>query len=109
MLVLSRQKNELIRIGDEITIAITDVRGDKVRVGITAPKHIPVHREEIFNLIHKKKQTVTVCSKCLRASCFHGANMCENSRSAGTVDMTIDELKKLDLEDESWWKNDTRN
>jgi carbon storage regulator len=52
MLVLSRQKNESIMIGDDVQIMIVDVRGDKVRLGITAPKSIAVHRQEIYNRIH---------------------------------------------------------
>ena len=43
-------------IGDEVEIIIVDVRGDKVRLGITAPKHIPVHRREIYDAIQKGKQ-----------------------------------------------------
>ena len=55
MLVLSRQKDESIMIGDEVEITIVDVRGDKVRLGITAPKNIPVHRREIYDAIQREK------------------------------------------------------
>ncbi|MBP86978.1 MAG: carbon storage regulator [Planctomycetaceae bacterium] len=48
MLVLSRKKNEQIMIGEDIVITIVDVRGDKVRIGIEAPAHIPVHRQEVY-------------------------------------------------------------
>ncbi len=48
MLILSRQKDESIMIGDDVEITIVDVRGDKVRLGITAPKDVPVHRKEIY-------------------------------------------------------------
>ncbi|MDO5581799.1 MAG: carbon storage regulator CsrA [Planctomycetia bacterium] len=51
MLVLSRKKNESIVIDDKITIIIVDVRGDKVRLGIDAPKDVTVHRQEIFEAI----------------------------------------------------------
>lgn len=51
MLVLSRQLDESIVIGDDIVITIVDVRGDKVRLGITAPSTIPVHRREIYESI----------------------------------------------------------
>ena len=48
MLVLSRKKNEFIDIADgTITICVVDIRGDKVRLGITAPSYIPVHRREV--------------------------------------------------------------
>jgi carbon storage regulator len=51
MLVLSRQKNESIMIGDTVEITVVDVRGDKVRLGINAPKEIPVHRKEVYHAI----------------------------------------------------------
>ncbi len=55
MLVLSRQKDESIIIGDDVEITIVDVRGDKVRLGITAPKSIPVHRREVYEAIQREK------------------------------------------------------
>jgi len=56
MLVLSRQRDESIMIGDDVEITIVDVRGDKVRLGITAPRCIPVHRREIYDLIQREKK-----------------------------------------------------
>jgi carbon storage regulator len=56
MLVLSRQRDESIMIGDDVEIIIVDVRGDKVRLGITAPKSIPVHRREIYDAIQREKK-----------------------------------------------------
>ncbi len=55
MLVLSRQRDESIMIGDDVEIIIVDVRGDKVRLGITAPKSIQVHRREIYDAIQSEK------------------------------------------------------
>jgi carbon storage regulator len=52
MLVLSRKKNESIVINSDIVITVVEVRGDKVRLGIVAPKDVPVHREEVFQAIH---------------------------------------------------------
>ena len=49
MLVLSRQRDETIMIGDDIQITIVDIRGDKVRLGITAPTEVTVHRKEVYN------------------------------------------------------------
>lgn len=49
MLVLSRQRDESIMIGDDVEITVVDIRGDKVRLGINAPPHIPVHRREIYD------------------------------------------------------------
>ena len=53
MLVLSRKKNEQIIIGDGIVITVVDVRSDKVRIGIEAPAHVPVHRHEVYLDIQK--------------------------------------------------------
>lgn len=55
MLVLSRQKDESIMIGDDVEITIVDVRGDKVRLGINAPRSVSVHRKEIYDAIQKEK------------------------------------------------------
>ena len=57
MLVLMRQRDESIMIGDDVEIIIVDVRGDKVRLGITAPKCIPVHRREIYAAIQREKKS----------------------------------------------------
>ncbi len=55
MLVLSRQRDETITIGDDIEITVVDIRGDKVRLGITAPRQIEVHRKEVYEAIQRKK------------------------------------------------------
>ena len=56
MLVLSRKLDEVIRIGDDIQIKIIEIKGDKVRVGIDAPKNVQVHREEIYEAIQKESK-----------------------------------------------------
>lgn len=56
MLVLSRHKDQTIMIGDNIEITVVDIRGDKVRVGITAPSNIPVHRKEVYEAIKKENK-----------------------------------------------------
>jgi len=55
MLVLSRKKNESIIINNDIVITIVEIRGDKVRLGIVAPKDVPVHRQEVFDAIASRK------------------------------------------------------
>lgn len=55
MLVLSRHRDESIIIGDNIVVTIVDIRGDKVRLGIDAPKDIPVHRQEVYKAIQQEK------------------------------------------------------
>jgi carbon storage regulator len=54
MLVLSRQRDESIIIGDNIVVTIVDIRGDKVRLGIDAPTEIPVHRQEVYEAIQRE-------------------------------------------------------
>jgi carbon storage regulator len=54
MLVLSRKKNESIIINDHITVTVVEIRGDKVRLGIDAPKEISVHRREVYEAIQNQ-------------------------------------------------------
>lgn len=56
MLVVSRQRDETIIIGDDIEITIVDIRGEKVRVGINAPAHVPVHRKEVYEAIQRENR-----------------------------------------------------
>ena len=56
MLVLSRQRDETIMIGDNIEVTVVDIRGDKVRLGINAPKEISVHRKEVYEAIRRENQ-----------------------------------------------------
>jgi len=60
MLVLSRKKDESIVIAHNIVITVIEVRGDKVRLGITAPKDVPVHREEVYEAIHGTRAAAPV-------------------------------------------------
>ena len=57
MLVLSRKKNESIVINNDITIVVVEIRGDKVRLGVEAPKEVPVHRREVFDAIQRSAGT----------------------------------------------------
>lgn len=59
MLVLSRQQEESIMIGDDIEITVVDLRGDKVRLGISAPKHVAVHRKEVYDSVQKEGRRKT--------------------------------------------------
>lgn len=56
MLVLSRQRDETIMIGDDIEVTVVDIRGDKVRLGINAPKEIGVHRKEVYDAIKRENK-----------------------------------------------------
>ena len=54
-MVLSRKKNESIVINDDITVVVVEIRGDKVRLGIEAPKEVPVHRREVYDAIKRSE------------------------------------------------------
>src|ERR1041384_8121237 len=56
MLVLARQRDETMMIGDDIEVTVVDIRGDKVRLGITAPKEISVHRKEVYDAIRRENR-----------------------------------------------------
>lgn len=55
MLVLSRGKNESVMIGQDVEIVVADIRGNKVRLGITAPRWLAVHRREVHEAIHREE------------------------------------------------------
>ena len=57
MLVLSRKKNESIVINDDIKVTIVEIRGDKVRIGVEAPASVSVHRQEVWQAIHRAEET----------------------------------------------------
>ncbi|HUV08053.1 MAG TPA: carbon storage regulator CsrA [Spirochaetia bacterium] len=54
MLILARKTNEKIMIGDQIEIAIIDIKGDQVKIGINAPKEIKVYRQEVYRAIQQE-------------------------------------------------------
>jgi len=56
MLVLSRKKNESIVINNDITIVVVEIRGDKVRLGVEAPREVPVHRREVYEAIQRNQR-----------------------------------------------------
>jgi carbon storage regulator len=60
MLVLSRKKNESIVIDSKITITVVEIRGDKVRLGIVAPRDVPVHRQEVYEAIHGESKPLDI-------------------------------------------------
>jgi len=55
MLILSRKKNESIVINDDVTVTVVEIRGDKVWLGIDAPKEVPVHRREVYDAIRRQE------------------------------------------------------
>lgn len=68
MLVLSRHREETIRIGDDVKVLVVDIRGDKVRLGIEAPHDVPVHREEVYQAILETRPSRIVDARKLEAA-----------------------------------------
>jgi carbon storage regulator len=66
MLVLSRKKNESIIINDNITLTVIEIRGDKVRLGIEAPKDVTVHRREVYEAIQSQARSLEQGGKTVR-------------------------------------------
>jgi carbon storage regulator len=84
MLVLSRQRDESIIIGDNIVITVVDIRGDKVRLGIQAPTEIPVHRQEVYEAIQREQlKAQGLDAEALSAAMSKFPNR-RNQRPAGT-------------------------
>jgi carbon storage regulator len=63
MLILTRRVGETVMIGDDVTITVLGVKGNQVRVGINAPKHVAVHREEIYERIKREQQSAEVAEE----------------------------------------------
>jgi carbon storage regulator len=59
MLILTRRVGTTIMIGDEVTVTVLAVKGDQIRIGINAPKHVAVHREEVYERIRSQRQQIT--------------------------------------------------
>ena len=53
MLVLTRKQNEVIRIGEDVQIVVVEIIGERVRLGVIAPRSVPVHREEVYRQIQE--------------------------------------------------------
>ena len=56
MLILSRRAGESLKIGADITVTVLGVRGSQIRIGVNAPRHVPVHREELYERIQRERQ-----------------------------------------------------
>ena len=56
MLILSRKKNESFFVGDDVSVVVVEIRGDKVRLGIEAPAETTVHRKEVYDAIRRTQQ-----------------------------------------------------
>lgn len=81
MLVLSRQRDETIMIGDEIEITVVDIRGEKVRLGINAPPHVAVHRKEVYEAIKREKQQAAVRNGGQASDIIHVDSLAQRKRT----------------------------
>jgi len=68
MLILTRRPGESVRIGDDITVTVLGVKGNQLRLGFTAPKHVSVHREEIYERIRAEKSTTLAQTEIAQSS-----------------------------------------
>ena len=68
MLVLSRKKDEVIVVGDDIEITLVDIRGDQVKIGVSAPRSVSIHRKEIYDAIQSENKAAAQATKTSVAS-----------------------------------------
>ena len=83
MLVLSRKQDEKIIIGDSITLMVISIQGDKVRLGIEAPKHVSIHREEVYQAIQREYQGETWLFESKTGKPLNPNNVGHQVRKAG--------------------------
>ncbi len=100
MLILTRSIGQKIRIGDDIGVTIFETNGNQVRIGIDAPKHIAVHRSEIYDKIHSKKQPESVNKKsdlydALVAKLNTDTNGVEKTKATKKTTITVKKRRKL--------------
>jgi carbon storage regulator len=55
MLILTRRVNEKLMVGDDVTVTVLSISGNQVRIGVTAPRHVPVHREEVYDKVKRQE------------------------------------------------------
>jgi carbon storage regulator len=80
MLILTRRIGETIMVGDEVTVTVLGVKGNQVRLGVSAPKSIPVHREEIYIRI-KREEAIAVATAGLTGNSQSNPDTDDNSYS----------------------------
>ena len=65
MLILTRRERQSLKIGDDVTVTVLAVKFNQVRIGVTAPKHVPVHREEIYERIRAERALSAVIAQAV--------------------------------------------
>ena len=81
MLVLSRKLNESIMIGDDIEIVVVDIKYDQVKLGINAPKYIPVHRREVYEDIQRENTVASKVGKAIVDKALEGYGPSEKKKN----------------------------
>ena len=95
MLVLSRQRDETIMIGDDVELTIVDIRGDKVRVGISAPSSVSVHRKEVYEAIRKENEQAAKRFAEIRH--YVESRSADDGSGLGLLDRSLIEQMKREL------------
>ena len=86
MLILTRKSGESIRIGDEISVSVIEIRGNQVRLGISAPRDVAVHRQEVYEMIREQNQAAAQAQpndKALAQSLWQKRGAQKASQSGG--------------------------
>jgi len=80
MLILTRRIGETLKIGDDVDVSVLGVKGNQVRIGISAPKHVSVHREEIYERIQREKEQLqaTQATQAAQAAPVIIEEVCDN-------------------------------
>ena len=90
MLILSRRRGESVKVGDEVTVTVLDIRGNQVRLGFTAPANVAVHREEVYKRIRAERLDKTVQLRAAtRSSSTASITSPEESAPESTAPLTI--------------------
>ena len=90
MLILTRRVGETVMIGDDVTITVLGVKGNQVRVGINAPKHVAVHREEIYERIKREQHSDEVDNNPKPAECAPACGRAARATAAPTPQALAD-------------------
>ncbi|MFA6095136.1 MAG: carbon storage regulator CsrA [Candidatus Paceibacterota bacterium] len=85
MLVLSRQRDESVMIGDNIEVTVVDIRGDKVRLGFSAPKKVTVHRKEVYEAVKRENRLKAAGQTATPSATEQRPAMPAHGKHCGTV------------------------
>ena len=96
MLILTRRVGETLMIGDDITVTVLGVKGNQVRVGVSAPRELPVHREEVYERVHGGGHPRQMRPKAVvNGAATHGFLVCAHTGSPPTVGRGLAVTKRV--------------